>query len=59
MHYFRPTRGGILAATGVGTLTIGGVAFNQLWILAVAVAAVAAGAVVVRVGWRRGKGISQ
>jgi hypothetical protein len=47
--------GGKLATTGASGLAIGGLMVPQLWLLGVALTAVAAGAVLVRTGWRRGK----
>jgi len=53
VNYF--SNRGTLAATGAGTVTIGGIAFGQLWLLGLAVGIVALGAVLARVAWRRGK----
>jgi hypothetical protein len=58
VNYFKPGHAA-LAATGVGTITVGGIAFGQLWILGLAVGIVAIGAVLVRVAWRRNKAINQ
>ncbi|MFF7881010.1 hypothetical protein ACH40F_07970 [Streptomyces sp. NPDC020794] len=58
MNYFSNGRGA-LAATGAGTLTLGGIAFAQLWLLGAALALVTLGAVAIRIGWRRNKGISE
>lgn len=58
MNYFSNGRGA-LAATGAGTITIGGIAFDQLWLLAAAAVLVAVGAIAIRFGWRRNKGISE
>ncbi|MEU6368297.1 hypothetical protein ABZ876_21755 [Streptomyces sp. NPDC046931] len=52
-------RGGSLAATGAGAITVGGVAFQQLWLLALAVVLVVGGAVLVRTNFRRNKGVSE
>ncbi|MFF9359890.1 hypothetical protein [Streptomyces griseoluteus] len=52
-------RGGSLAATGAGAITVGGVAFQQLWLLAAAVALVVGGAVLIRMMYRRNKGVSE
>jgi len=48
MHY------GSLAATGT-SLTIGGIVLDQVWLVGLAVALVVGGALVVRIGFRRGK----
>lgn len=48
---------GKLAYTGMGTLTIGGVVLNQWALLGIAVGLVAAGALLIRFGWRRGKNV--
>ncbi|MFC5906578.1 hypothetical protein [Streptacidiphilus monticola] len=55
MNYFGNK--GQLAATGAGTITIAGIAFNQLALLGVAAGIVIAGAVLVRLTWRRGKSV--
>jgi hypothetical protein len=56
---YHSTGRGALAATGIGTVTIGGIAFEQLWLLGAALLLVTVGAVAIRVGWRRNKGISE
>jgi hypothetical protein len=43
-----------LPFTGAG-ITIGAVVIDQVWLAALAVGVIAAGAVLTRVGWRRGK----
>lgn len=43
---------GSLAATGTG-ITVGGVFFQEAWLLAVAVGLVILGATAIRVVWRR------
>lgn len=48
MHY------GSLAATGA-TLTIGGIVFDQVWLVGIAAGLIVAGALAVRFGFRRGK----
>lgn len=48
MHY------GSLAATGA-TLTIGGIVLDQVWLVGIAAALVVGGALLIRVGFRRGK----
>lgn len=53
VNYFGPR--GTLAATGAGTITVGGMAFNQLWLLGVALAVVIAGALLCKFAWRRGR----
>ncbi|MFI1170826.1 hypothetical protein [Streptomyces melanogenes] len=45
---------GSLASTGV-TLTIGGIVLDQVWLIALAAGLVVMGAVVIRLGFRRGK----
>ncbi|MDQ1011036.1 hypothetical protein ACWD0A_18320 [Streptomyces sp. NPDC002867] len=50
---------GSLAATGAGAITVGGIAFQQLWLLALAVLIVIGGAVLVRTSYRRNKGVSE
>lgn len=44
-----------LAYTGLGTITIGGLVFDQVWLVAIAVSLVVVGALLVRFGFRRGK----
>lgn len=44
-----------LAFTGLGTITIGGLVFDQVWLVAAAVTLVVVGALMVRFGFRRGK----
>ncbi len=48
---------GGLAFTGTGVV-IGGVVLGQAWLLAIAVGLVLVGMMCVRLGWRRGKTIS-
>lgn len=48
MHY------GSLAATGA-TITIGGIVFDQLRLVAIAAGLIIAGALLIRAGFRRGK----
>ncbi len=50
---------GSLAATGAGAITIGGIAFQQLWLLGLAAVIVGLGAVLVRTSFRRGKAVSE
>ncbi|MFI5689148.1 hypothetical protein [Streptomyces sp. NPDC051636] len=50
---------GSLAATGAGAITIGGIAFQQLWLLGLAALVVVLGAVLVRTSFRRGKAVSE
>jgi hypothetical protein len=47
-----------LPFTGAG-ITIGALVIDQVWLAAVAVAVIAVGAVLTRVGWRRGKAPTQ
>jgi hypothetical protein len=47
----------VLAATGAG-VTIGGVMFQDLWLLVAAAGLVALGAALIRVSWRRGKEVA-
>jgi hypothetical protein len=47
-----------LPMTGAAGLTVAGIYFGQLALLGVAVALVGAGAVMLRLGWRRGKPVS-
>jgi hypothetical protein len=44
---------GKLAFTGLGTLTVGGVMINQLWLVVGSLALVGIGVLMVRWGWRR------
>lgn len=46
---------GKLAYTGMGTLTVGGLAIDQWGFLGLAAGLIVAGAVAIRLGWRRGK----
>jgi len=48
-----------MAATGVGAITVGGITFDSIGLLLASAAVVALGAVLVRVGFRRGKGSGQ
>jgi hypothetical protein len=50
--------GKVLPFTG-GGIAIAGVVIDQLWLAVVAVALVAAGAVAIRLTWRRGKSASE
>jgi hypothetical protein len=47
-----------LAYTGLGSVTIGGATFGQLWIVGFAVGLVVVGAGLTRLGYRRNKGIN-
>jgi hypothetical protein len=47
--------GAQMAATGVGGVTVGGVFFQELWLLVAGVAFVVLGATCIRMGWRRNK----
>ncbi|WP_267595710.1 hypothetical protein [Carbonactinospora thermoautotrophica] len=47
-----------LPLTGAG-ITVGGVFFEQVWLLVAAAGLIAMGALMIRLGWRRNKGISQ
>lgn len=49
---------GKLAYTGMGTLTVGGVALNQYALLAIAAGVIVAGVALIRFGWRRGKPVN-
>lgn len=49
---------GSLAATGA-TLTIGGIVLGQVWLVAISAGLIIAGALVVRVSFRRRKTASQ
>jgi hypothetical protein len=51
MDYGKPSA---LPFTGAG-ITIGAIVIDQLWLAAVAAGIIAAGAVLTRFGWRRGK----
>ena len=51
--------GGNLAATGVGAVAVGGIALQQMWLLALAGLLVVGGAVLIRMKYRRNKGISE
>lgn len=53
-NYFG-TGGGSLAATGVGGVTVGGVFFQELWLLVAALGFVVLGATAIRLSWRRKK----
>jgi hypothetical protein len=44
-----------LAYTGLGTLSVGGIMINQLWLVAGSLALVGIGALMVRWAWRRKK----
>lgn len=57
MNYFGRGAGGALAATG--TVTLGGVALQQLGLLAAVCVLVGAAAVAMRLGFRRDKGVGQ
>lgn len=58
MGYFgKGGAGGMLAATG--TVTLGGIALQQLWLLAAALVLVGSVAVASRFGFRRNKGVGQ
>lgn len=57
MSYFGRGAGGALAATG--TLTLGGIALQQLGLLAAAAIVVGAAAVSTRLFFRRGKGVGE
>ncbi|MCL2553099.1 MAG: hypothetical protein FWE15_15935 [Actinomycetia bacterium] len=46
-----------LAQTGLGTMTVFGVAVNEKWLLLVAVALVVVAAAALRLMWRRGRGV--
>ena len=46
---------GKLVYTGLGTVTIGGVVFNQWALLGIAAGLVAVGALLIRYAWRRGR----
>jgi hypothetical protein len=46
---------GKLPVTGLATLTVGGVVFDQARLVLVALAFVGVGAGLVRIGWRRSK----
>ncbi|MEU0008417.1 hypothetical protein ABZ079_30245 [Streptomyces sp. NPDC006314] len=50
---------GSLAATGAGAVTLGGIAFQQLWLLGLAAVVVGLGAVLVRTSFRRGKAVHE
>jgi hypothetical protein len=39
-------------------LAIGGLVINQMWLLAIATGLVTVAAVAIRLGWRRGKSVS-
>jgi hypothetical protein len=47
---------GSLAATGTG-ITVGGVFFQEAWLLAAAVGFIVLGAIAIRLGWRRDKSV--
>lgn len=49
---------GKLAYTGMGALTVGGVALNQYALLGIATGLVITGALLVRFAWRRGKAVN-
>jgi hypothetical protein len=49
---------GSLASTGA-TLTIGGIVFDQIWLIAAAFGLVLIGALCIRLGFRRGKNPGQ
>lgn len=57
MNYFGSGKGGILAATG--GVTLGGIAYEQLGLLAASMILVGASAVAVRLGFRRNKAVSE
>lgn len=54
---YQGSGGAQLAATGVGGVTVGGVFFQELWLLLAAVGFVALGATMVRLAWRRDKSV--
>jgi hypothetical protein len=56
--YVSPGRGA-LAATGAGALTIGGITFESFGLVVASLALVALGAIAVRIGFRRNKGVGQ
>ena len=53
------TGGGSLAATGLGTATIAGIAFDQLWMVALLFLIVGVAAFGIRFGFRSNLGIAQ
>jgi hypothetical protein len=55
MDYGKPSA---LPFTGAG-ITVGAVVIDQVWLAAVAAAVIGVGAVLTRVGWRRGKAPTQ
>lgn len=57
-NYTGGSGGAALAATGAGSVTVAGIAFEQLWLLFAAVLLVAAGAALVRAKYRADKGVS-
>lgn len=44
-----------LAYTGAGTVTVAGIEFGQLWLVGIGVGLVVAGAILIRLGFRRSK----
>ncbi|MGW5679355.1 hypothetical protein ACWEV4_30465 [Streptomyces sp. NPDC003860] len=46
-----------LANTGLGTITLFGIAVTEEWLLLAAVTLLALGVTVLRLGWRRGRGL--
>ena len=55
MDYGKPSA---LPFTGAG-ITVGAIVIDQVWLAAVAAAVIGLGAVLTRVGWRRGKAPTQ
>jgi hypothetical protein len=49
---------GRLAYTGLGTITVGGVMFDQLWIAGIAAVLIVGGVTAIRVGWRRDRAVN-
>lgn len=56
--YISPGRGA-MAVTGAGAFTVGGITFDSIGIVVASAALVGLGALLVRVGFRRGKGSGQ
>ncbi|MFC8722000.1 hypothetical protein [Kitasatospora sp. NPDC057198] len=46
-----------LARTGLGTISVLGVAVTEKWLVLVALSLVAAGVLALRLAWRRGRGL--
>ncbi len=48
----------MLPVTGTAGMTVAGIYFNQLWLVAVAVSLVAIGTLLVRFSWRKGRTVA-